>query len=452
MSGNECENGTRTSETSFVRIDDQEDNLALVEAFTVNLRPKVFIVSSSFDGYGRGDIQAASGLSGSMPIMARSSHSTIKLDLDAQQAVIDISDSYTWTREGAETWNFAIDGAFQGDPFVASSAALAKSYLVMAQLAGSASESGADGARGDLPSQSASYYLRKYMDELSYEAPDGTISTRAAPRVSVKSFQAKIFRPPVPGAATSISIGGTNEETGEDHADAVITSPFDNTYAEFTERIQPYNELPAASLGKMRMMKGIVRNNLMPHYYSRYTNSQFAYTNYNTLNFYTNGSDVSDWVTTTGGVETDHSQSMALAPTASVLIYPAFTGTWDRCVPKQNTRYGSDGRYANLTSELSTFEGQGIRSIPTAQVDSRNHEVFGGPYSPAEGFTFSFYINPRYTNKRGSDFRAGTILHMSSTYAVSLVTGSSRDHNGQASVRKQHRHISFLICSNSFFK
>ena len=82
MSGTECENDQRTSSTSFVRIDDQEDNLALVETFTVNLRPKILIVSSSIDGYGTGIIQGASGLTGSMPLMARSSNRTLKPDFE----------------------------------------------------------------------------------------------------------------------------------------------------------------------------------------------------------------------------------------------------------------------------------------------------------------------------------------------------------------------------------
>ncbi len=47
-----------------------------------------------------------------------------------------------------------------------------------------------------------------------------------------------------------------------------------------------------------------------------------------------------------------------------------------------------------------------------------------GCYSPSGSFTFEFFINPRYGSKRGV-FPAGTILHLSSTFALSLVTGSS---------------------------
>ncbi|MAE84047.1 MAG: hypothetical protein CMB80_14995, partial [Flammeovirgaceae bacterium] len=53
-------------------------------------------------------------------------------------------------------------------------------------------------------------------------------------------------------------------------------------------------------------------------------------------------------------------------------------------------------------------------------------------YLPASGaFSLECYINPRYTcGEPDTEFTAGTILHMSSTFALSLVSGSSRDVNG----------------------
>lgn len=52
-------------------------------------------------------------------------------------------------------------------------------------------------------------------------------------------------------------------------------------------------------------------------------------------------------------------------------------------------------------------------------------------YSPSGSFTFEFYINPRYTTDApGGEFRAGTILHLSSSYSISLISGSGRDING----------------------
>ncbi len=59
-----------------------------------------------------------------------------------------------------------------------------------------------------------------------------------------------------------------------------------------------------------------------------------------------------------------------------------------------------------------------------------------GCYSPTGSFTFEFYINPRYAftnNTTGSaEFKAGTILHLSSSYALSLVSGSSKGRDGKA--------------------
>ena len=53
-------------------------------------------------------------------------------------------------------------------------------------------------------------------------------------------------------------------------------------------------------------------------------------------------------------------------------------------------------------------------------------------YFPSSSFTFDFYINPRYTTDNDSaEFKAGTLFHMSSSYALSLVSGSSVGANGR---------------------
>ena len=54
-----------------------------------------------------------------------------------------------------------------------------------------------------------------------------------------------------------------------------------------------------------------------------------------------------------------------------------------------------------------------------------------GSYVFSGSFSFDFWINPKYTTDNPTDsFKTGTIFHLSSCYAVSLVTGSSRDVNG----------------------
>ena len=53
-------------------------------------------------------------------------------------------------------------------------------------------------------------------------------------------------------------------------------------------------------------------------------------------------------------------------------------------------------------------------------------------YRPDKGFTFEFFVNPRYTtDSEFNDFHAGTILHYSSAYALSLITGSSKGLDGR---------------------
>jgi len=124
---------------------------------------------------------------------------------------------------------------------------------------------------------------------------------------------------------------------------------------------------------KEQSIKNNIRKILMPHHQVRYNNSAFEYTNYNTLNFFT----------------------ASFLPTGSCLIYPNH---------KKNDK-------ANI-------------------------------YTPKGPFTLDFYINPRYTADlykntatppviKTREFNAGTIFHMSSTIALSLISGSSRDAEGK---------------------
>jgi hypothetical protein len=108
-------------------------------------------------------------------------------------------------------------------------------------------------------------------------------------------------------------------------------------------------------------------NCLYPDYRVSYPTSNFAYNNYHCLNFVT-GSKI---------------------PSQVALVYP--------------------------------------NSASIARTDS-----ISGSYVVGSDFTFEFYIKPKNHQKTKikGDFKAGTILHLSSTYAVSLITGSSRDKNG----------------------
>jgi hypothetical protein len=52
-------------------------------------------------------------------------------------------------------------------------------------------------------------------------------------------------------------------------------------------------------------------------------------------------------------------------------------------------------------------------------------------YAPSSSFSFDFWIKPKTNQKNPSEHvTAGTVLHMSSCYAISVITGSSKGPNG----------------------
>lgn len=69
-------------------------------------------------------------------------------------------------------------------------------------------------------------------------------------------------------------------------------------------------------------------------------------------------------------------------------------------------------------------------TVPTSSVLLYpNHD--GSRYTLSGAFSLDFHINPRYkTLDADGHFKAGTIFHVSSSYALSLITGSLKDVNG----------------------
>lgn len=130
-------------------------------------------------------------------------------------------------------------------------------------------------------------------------------------------------------------------------------------------RFSPGVEFDSNSIRKIN-----VKNTLMSYYRTQYPSADWAYTNYNCLNFFASPS----------------------VPTSSVLLYP-------------------------ITDNAALPDHQGYVS---------------GSYALSGGFSFDFYINPRYQSDglQSNDFNAGTIFHFSSSYALSLITGSRKDING----------------------
>lgn len=123
---------------------------------------------------------------------------------------------------------------------------------------------------------------------------------------------------------------------------------------------------PSYQFTSNTIRKLIIKDQLSDYYRVKYPSANWAYTNYNSLNFFTSST----------------------VPSAACLLYP------------------------NITSSINTVE------IHDGYVS--------GTYTPSGSFSFDFYINPRYK----TSFKAGTIFHLSSTYALSLITGSQKDENG----------------------
>ena len=84
----------------------------------------------------------------------------------------------------------------------------------------------------------------------------------------------------------------------------------------------------------------------------------------------------------------------------------------------------SCGNYHSLNF-FSSSKGSNDTTLIYANVSSS----YGKQYTPTGPFSIDFFINPRQLAKSGSDYSPGTILHLSSTFAVSLITGSSKDSN-----------------------
>jgi len=88
-------------------------------------------------------------------------------------------------------------------------------------------------------------------------------------------------------------------------------------------------------------------------------------------------------------------------------------------------------RYDNCAFTYSNYHTLNFftsNTIPTgsALVYPNKAKDGEGVYNLPKNFSVNFWINPKYTDE---NYKAGTILHISSSLAVSLVSGSSRDEN-----------------------
>lgn len=79
----------------------------------------------------------------------------------------------------------------------------------------------------------------------------------------------------------------------------------------------------------------------------------------------------------------------------------------------------------------STVNSDGVLLYPNVDGGETHEGYASGTYSLSGAFSFDMHINPRFTTERDENYKAGTILHLSSSYALSLISGSSKDENGR---------------------
>ena len=177
------------------------------------------------------------------------------------------------------------------------------------------------------------------------------------------------YQNPTSGSVTNLTVpsaftGGSDAGEFRSAIELFISGVHANPASPRNQKaMELYRFEPSFKYTKDTGRKNVVKNLLMPHHRVNYPTSDYSYTNYHCLNFFT----------------------ASYVPSNSALIYPNY--------------FPNDKKF--------------------------------GPYTPDKGFTFSFYINPRRTIlKRSEEFTAGCIMHLSSTFAVSLVTGSRRDEFG----------------------
>ena len=95
--------------------------------------------------------------------------------------------------------------------------------------------------------------------------------------------------------------------------------------------------------------------------------------------------------------------------------------------PFYRPKYGSPCNWSFTNyNTLNFFTGDKVPSDSVLIYPASASSDTSTTYRPSGSFAFEFYINPRYTNNSlGEPISVGTILHMSSSYALSMVTGSS---------------------------
>ena len=182
-----------------------------------------------------------------------------------------------------------------------------------------------------------------------------------------KDENLELLRTSIVYKAKSLQSGGSFSGTLQTYLSKINSQP---SSAKKQKEIVINRFTPSPSFTSNTIRKLNVKDILIPYYNNAYYTAGWGYTNYNSINFFA----------ATGIV------------TSSVLLYPSITN-----------------------STLPAHEG-----------------YVTGTYALSGPFSFDLRINPRYNEDSidSGHFKAGTIFHLSSSYALSLVTGSKKDKNG----------------------
>jgi hypothetical protein len=252
----------------------------------------------------------------------------------------------------------------------------------------------------------ANTYLSAY-DTITTVAAAETWNDEGVAQNNLITYLGGLYDPdPAHPSFTSVGPAGSNSDLNGGHF-AMRLADFwglgqqrEESKVKITRITQPF-ELTTGSV-----MKNIVRKQLQTHYRGAFRSAHWSFTNYSCLNFFTASLGTGYANVDTDGIGGPDTPYVIVAdanilPTASALVYPNQRQAHDR----------RDGVHAGREYTTDNLRGE-------------------WQYTPSGSFTAEFYINPRYTNDPGKEFMAGTIMHLSSTLAISLVSGSSTDGSG----------------------
>jgi len=280
----------------------------------------------------------------------------------------------------------------------------------------------------------------------------------------------KVHSEAVEDAVSSNSAGGDKNvfNTVSAYMNAVRAQPQGERQLKFQE-IRRYE--PGVKLDKNFLSKSVIKNNLFPYYSKFDPDLNWSYTNYNCLNFIS-GSKVPNnsaiiYRTSSPDVVDENvypvESQIYIGPDFASIYFSnstnqkfyvvflnytnfdinyddsskTFTIYLDPNNPVSGEQFKDLFDSITLDNELniSIFDISSTISMPVGS--DLYFELKPGKisnyYAPHKSFTFDFWVKPKNPRLNIQDqVRAGTILHMSSCFAISLITGSSRGPDGFA--------------------